>query len=177
MKQMKQSLYGVGLAVAMCAIGLVSSFAAEAAVLTEAKPAFCRGNTVPQEFDGRVGLTVKSARIRPGQYVYWRVFNGTDKPIGLGVARLQRYLGGRWVNVLPSGNGDPGAPTKPTPDRPVIPRDSTSACSSSRISSSQQVGRYRLTQEIYIDLRAGGKPIKRTAEFRVVAQLNKNRSA
>jgi hypothetical protein len=129
-------------------------------------PAFCRGDHVPEKYTRKVVLTSKSDNVALGGYVYTRLFNGLKRPVGLGERYLQSYIGGKWERVPPSVRPEGSEPIHPPPIRRVLPAGSAGECRSFRVDPERPPGRrYRVVNEVYLNLRPGATPRIRTTEF------------
>lgn len=134
-------------------------------------PAFCKGDRVPEEFAPKVALASKPESVAPGNYVYTRLLNGLNRPIGLGRTYLQRHAGGKWESVPPPDRPGGAEPINPPASRQLLPARSAGECRSFRVDPEQPLGRYRMVNEVYFNLRPGAKPRIRTIEFRIEYKL------
>jgi hypothetical protein len=130
-------------------------------------PEFCKGERVPEKYAKRVVLAARSATVSSGGSVFTRLFNGLQRPIGLGRRHLQRYQHGRWERVSPSSLPGGAKPIFEPASRGMLAARSADECRSVRVGSDRAPGRYRVLNEVYLDLRPGKKPRIRTAEFRI----------
>ena len=129
-------------------------------------PAFCRSSDIPHAYAGKVVLVAKPVNVARGGYVYSRLFNGLRRSVGLGERYLQRYVEGEWTALPPVGSKE-GTPIQPPPIRRSLSAESAGQCRSFKVDSERPPGRYRIVNEVYLDLRPGANPTKRVAEYRV----------
>lgn len=165
MRTMNSREYSCKVLFVALTVSLVSPIMGSSAAA--ALPAFCNGDGVPQKYAQQVVLASKSESVAPGNYVYTRLLNGLNRPVGLGRRYLQRYVDGTWENVLPPDRADGPVPIYSPPIRRLLAADSASECRPLRITPEQPRGRYRLVNEVYLNLRPGAKPRVLTAQLRV----------
>lgn len=130
-------------------------------------PSFCKGAAAPERFKGKVVLVSRDDSATPGDYVFTRLFNGLNRRIGLGARYLQRYLDGQWERVVPPPRPDGEEPIQPPAVRRTLPARSAGQCYGFKVDLDRPAGRYRVVNEVYIDLKPGAPPRVRTADFRI----------
>jgi hypothetical protein len=131
-------------------------------------PVFCEGNAVPGKFAGNVVLLSNAANVAPGGYVYTRLLNGLNRPVGLGNRYIQRYAEGSWKGVQPPPRADGAPPIVQPAVRRRLAAASAGECRRSRIDPGKPSGLYRVVNEVWLDLAPGVSPRFRVAEFRVI---------
>jgi hypothetical protein len=131
-------------------------------------PVFCEGNAVLEKSAGKVVLLSKAANVAPGGYVYTRLLNGLNRPVGLGSLYIQRYAEGSWQGVPPPPRADGAPPIVQPAVRRTLAAASAGECRRSRIDPAKPSGLYRVVNEVWFDLAPGANPRFRVAEFHVI---------
>jgi hypothetical protein len=128
-------------------------------------PSFCHSAADPDP--GSVVLLSSAAKVSAGDRLFTRLQNGLNRPIGLGRRYLQRFGDGTWSVVVPAKSSTGVAPS-PILRRERVPPETAAKCRGFEVTEDFLQGRYRVVNEVYLDLRSGIKPRKWTVEFRVL---------